>query len=777
MSSESIPFHIEINRVIELLATQIYQSPLALLRENCQNAFDAILMRRARDSEFTPKIEILVDPTSRLISVSDNGVGMSRNVLKENFWKAGSSGKNNQEARDAGVVGTFGIGAMANFGIAESLTVKTKSLESNESIISIARRNNLSATENCISIEALADDIDYGTTIVANIQVQFAINVQQAKQYIENVIKFADVDITFNGELISGKDLSSAEAAPKDPVETFVKENEKIGPAFVVNLTMNQMKNGELWLALSNIEYNGIAVKGEIVLRQNKRQILTFRSRFALAPVSISSLFGFGGIANLSILEPTAGREALTTNSIQIIQSLVTELENYICQVISESEYSILNTAYLNWILRTKRYDLAGKLKLNTKPKTDISLEAIKGGGQAQPYNLYQGSDNSIIDEYSSEDHPLILLSSTNPRKTIELNYLKKFCNINEINNNPKILSSKSDTELSLYESSFAFRIISILSSDYFVKANVKYGRISHNLPILIKTDSDPIEIYLNGSNPTIDTFLKMYESDFIVMTGVAKDFIRTTIFPKISSLVPSSTRKGAEAFLRAVKGPKDIFEYEKSDEWSLNEIWQEYSENKITLEEAASKSTNIVRETVQVIDKQASAKVSDVIPDVVTNQTVLDIGADINQTDNQLLALPAISRMNIEVDYKILTMEPSEGPLNGYRCFLAISERVRSERGDFFLQPHKTEIIWGGQKVLFIFQHHSGEFGLYYELKSNGLISANSGGGEHITSTIALKNRIFIPIPEDISANFIPNGEEKKSFEVRCELLYPDAE
>ncbi len=44
-SASNIPLYIDIRRVIEVLATQIYQSPLALLRENCQNAYDAILQR------------------------------------------------------------------------------------------------------------------------------------------------------------------------------------------------------------------------------------------------------------------------------------------------------------------------------------------------------------------------------------------------------------------------------------------------------------------------------------------------------------------------------------------------------------------------------------------------------------------------------------------------------------------------------------------------------------------------------------------------------------
>ncbi len=40
-------------------------------------------------------------------------------------------------------------------------------------------------------------------------------------------------------------------------------------------------------------------------------------------------------------------------------------------------------------------------------------------------------------------------------------------------------------------------------------------------------------------------------------------------------------------------------------------------------------------------------------------------------------------------------------------------------------MQPHQTSVVWGGQKVLFIFQHHSGRFGLYYDLQTSGVVSA----------------------------------------------------
>ena len=137
-TSERIPFQVEVQRIIEVLATQIYQSPLALLRENAQNAFDAIMLRKYRGDSFEPRIELDISATQ--IVVSDNGIGMTPDQLRRHYWSAGSSSKNTAEARAAGVVGTFGIGAMANFGVADVIEVETESAVSGERTRSVARR-------------------------------------------------------------------------------------------------------------------------------------------------------------------------------------------------------------------------------------------------------------------------------------------------------------------------------------------------------------------------------------------------------------------------------------------------------------------------------------------------------------------------------------------------------------------------------------------------------------------------------------------------------------
>jgi molecular chaperone HtpG len=196
--SNKIPFTVEINRMVELLATQIYPTPFALLRENVQNSFDAILLRKYSGQIFEPKIEVTIEP--QRVIVLDNGIGMSQDDLRNHFWRAGSSSKNTQDARAAGVVGTFGIGAMANFGIAEELFVETESAITGERTRCSATKSTLSTTENCISFETIKTTGNPGTILTATTQSNKTINVVEAENYISRFVSFLNIEVWAMGK-------------------------------------------------------------------------------------------------------------------------------------------------------------------------------------------------------------------------------------------------------------------------------------------------------------------------------------------------------------------------------------------------------------------------------------------------------------------------------------------------------------------------------------------------------------------------------------------------
>jgi molecular chaperone HtpG len=88
---ESIPFDVDTGRILQILSSEIYDSPKALLRENVQNAYDAILMRCT--AQGLPIVERRIEITieKERLTFQDDGIGMTDDVLKSNFWKAGSS--------------------------------------------------------------------------------------------------------------------------------------------------------------------------------------------------------------------------------------------------------------------------------------------------------------------------------------------------------------------------------------------------------------------------------------------------------------------------------------------------------------------------------------------------------------------------------------------------------------------------------------------------------------------------------------------------------------
>src|ERR1039458_1231955 len=123
--SDGFEVGIEFDSVLAAISKQIYETPLAFIRENVQNAIDALRMQAARQgidsSDTNLSVRIRVD--GNVCEITDNGIGMSLDDLRNLFWTIGASGKRTDEARAAGCVGMFGIGGFANFGVCDEVRV------------------------------------------------------------------------------------------------------------------------------------------------------------------------------------------------------------------------------------------------------------------------------------------------------------------------------------------------------------------------------------------------------------------------------------------------------------------------------------------------------------------------------------------------------------------------------------------------------------------------------------------------------------------------------
>ena len=754
---KKLAFKVDFSRILDLLADQIYQSPLALLRENTQNAFDAIRMREAEDQQFQPKIHVTVN--GEQVVVSDNGNGMTAEEIESNYWYAGKSGKNTDAARAAGVVGTFGIGAMANFGVADELSVESESAITGQRTISSVLKSELSTDTAGISVTPVEHMGEPGTTVLARLAPGNELSVQDARKYLREFVEFVDIPVFFNGDKISGDKIRSALPSEK---HAWFEDRTDVSLAGILSgdLELYGMASGELRIVLEGVNSErGLGKPGSIVLLQGRNVIRTSRSGFGLANVTTQSGYGWGGIADLPFLQPTAGREALDAASNQLLQRIVSALDNLISPIAAEHPESFSNDGFLQWIAATKQFSLCGHLEVSPRPSGEPEALASVIGRRGLRY--YGGRDPSVIQTYASDDEPLVVLSRRAPRRDCELGYLR-IQRVMEVDISPKVDEEFPTTAWGFHHAALAARLARIFEEDYFLPVDIRFGSITGGLPLLVTDVNTPVVIYLDPTSTSVAPVLALYTDDFNAFNPYVKDFVRSTVFPRVSTLVPSSTREGAEAFLRHLRSNREWFEYDIDDRADLGEVLEELHAGRLSVVEATRRLTDTGRSFVEV-------SIAGTEP---LSSVVKEIGDETENGDvpDPFEASPGIDRREEETSARILT---SSQPVNGYTCFLSISDRVQREKGDFFIQPHSTEIVWGGRKVIFVFQHHSKRFGLYYDILCPGLVEASSGRGPRVTSTILTKNRTFIPIPEEIAETFLPKADERKRLEVRCDIFY----
>ena len=148
-ASEKLVFQAEVKQLLHLMIHSLYSNKEIVIRELISNASDAADKLRfealkdaslyEKDSEL--KIRLSFDKKARTLTISDNGIGMNREEVISNIGTIARSGTkeflNNltgDEAKDANLIGQFGVGFYSSFIIADLVTVITRRAGSKEAI-------------------------------------------------------------------------------------------------------------------------------------------------------------------------------------------------------------------------------------------------------------------------------------------------------------------------------------------------------------------------------------------------------------------------------------------------------------------------------------------------------------------------------------------------------------------------------------------------------------------------------------------------------------------
>ena len=146
--AEILQFKTESKRLLDLMINSIYTNKEIFLREIISNASDAIDKYHylSLTGDKLPKnndyeIFITINKENKTLTISDNGIGMTKDELINSLGTIAKSGslefmeklkENKEDVKDIDIIGQFGVGFYSAFMVASVIEVKTRSLLSDK---------------------------------------------------------------------------------------------------------------------------------------------------------------------------------------------------------------------------------------------------------------------------------------------------------------------------------------------------------------------------------------------------------------------------------------------------------------------------------------------------------------------------------------------------------------------------------------------------------------------------------------------------------------------
>ncbi|MFA6178952.1 MAG: molecular chaperone HtpG [Candidatus Methylopumilus sp.] len=149
IQKETLGFQAEVKQLLQLMIHSLYSNKEIVLRELISNAsdaadklrFEALANNGLYENDSELKIRVAFDKAARTVTISDNGIGMSRDEVIANIGTIAKSGTREffnaltgDQAKDANLIGQFGVGFYSSFIIADKVTLTSRRAGSAEAV-------------------------------------------------------------------------------------------------------------------------------------------------------------------------------------------------------------------------------------------------------------------------------------------------------------------------------------------------------------------------------------------------------------------------------------------------------------------------------------------------------------------------------------------------------------------------------------------------------------------------------------------------------------------
>ena len=716
----SFEIGIEFDSVLRAISKEIYETPHAFLRENVQNAIDAVRIQALRDGRDTGEseyaIEVIIE--SGHVSVRDNGIGMSKTDLQRYFWTIGSSGKRGDEAREAGCVGMFGIGGFANFGVCDQLVVTSRDIRS-----AIGTATSLSAEEirragtaiPKVTMEESNDADPRGTLVVG--ELKEAPNVEELKAYLRDFVRYVPIDIRFNGERIS-----SVRFEALDEQENLVPIGGRVrrwqGDDAVVLGRLWEDRSHTLVASIEGLSWQGAATSMKGRLRFEAGPIDAFKRGFKLCATQVPTTIGVSGRLDCDLFVPTAGRDSLDSGTMALLGQVVALLEEVTIDVVLESPDRIAqHTRIFRYISRRGLIEKMANVAVRLADGTEVTLETVKRRANEGDVSVFFGTTRkqALSQIMQAQGHIVVHLSSDRYRQSAERSYLEQYCGAKAFDGVVDCVEVYDD--LTKFERVFLSEIERNIIRSYEVKDfELIAGKLTEDIPSFVTETggTGPVNVTVDVRHAEV-TKLEGLGLNQLVYSLIAI-FCREYIGPALKKWSPRFFGDGALNL--------ELFARRRSELWVL------------------------VKDDIGVVRRGGQRQVVTQRDVAVINIAIQDATQMDAQSPNRLL---------------LIVDEDARTKLSGH--YIRLPSWAFRAYGDLVLDCDTRGIVWTGNRVTFVASDGvSAQF--QYDIRLDEIVAVEVGGVMRVEGALeserppqSLFGGLYLPIPMELTRFLVPSG------------------
>ena len=733
-AGRSFEVGVHFESILRAISTQIYETPHAFIRENVQNAVDAVRLQAWRNGCDTgdERYWVKVTVADRIVSVHDNGIGMSEAELQNFFWTIGASGKRNEEAQAAGCVGMFGIGGFANFGVCEALEV-TSQVEG----ASVGTRTTLSANDigaagatlPKVTVEPSHAAGPRGTVVIGH--MNHPPNADELKTYLKNFVRFVPLSLTFNGERISQQRFADIEDRGNLTAVGEGLARWTLG-GLVVRGSLFEDRGNTLVAAIAGLSRGGEEVGLTGQLRLENGAVDVFKRGFKLCATQIPSTVGVSGRLDSDLFVPTAGRDSLDATTTSLLAEIGRLLEDVAVDAIFQSPERIAqHTRIFRLIVRRELFLKMNKVVVRLADGDEMALEDVKRRATEGSVGVFFGvaQKHALNQIMQARGHIVVQLSSDRYRREAERRYLEMYCSGKPFDG--MIDCTEVYDHLTRFERVFLSEVEQNISRSYeIIGFNLVAGRLTEDIPALVKERSGkkPIEIIIDVRHSEVTKLADLGLNP--LMYSLISVFCREYIGPALKRWSPRFFGDGALNLERFAK--------RRSELWIL------------------------VRDDISVVRKGGQRQ-------IVTQKDVKVIRVG----DEQSQATPAR-----EQTHRLLRIVDDEGVTDLAGYYIRMPDAGFRAYGDLLAGCDSYGVVWIGNKITFV-TSDGVRAQFQYEIRLDRIVAADTGGELRAEGALELDrplqqvyDSVYFPIPVALEQFLVPLGNAEIPVDLHCEWI-----